>query len=104
MFEGLYSYIYILVIAFIQNVAFSITSRSRNRNNKRYLMIASTFSNGIWFLTFKELVMHDMNFTLFIPYVIGNVFGSVQGVNVSMWIEKKIGALADPKENKERKE
>jgi len=85
----------ILGLAYIQNISFSIVSRSRNRNSMKYHMIAATFSNTIWFLTFRELVRSDMNFLLFVPYVLGTVAGSLTGVKVSMWIEKLIGAEAD---------
>jgi len=85
----------ILILAFIQNVSFSIVSRSRNRNSMTYHIIAATFSNSIWFLTFRELVRSDMNFILFMPYCMGTVLGSVFGVKVSMWIENLIGAQAD---------
>jgi len=85
----------ILTLAYIQNISFSIVSRSRNRNNLKYHMLAACFSNTIWFLTFRELVRGDMNFLLFLPYVIGTVAGSLTGVKVSMWIEKLIRAEAD---------
>ena len=88
-------YVIILVLAFIQNISFTIVSRSRNRGNKNYHLIAAFFSNTIWFLTFRELVRADMNFTLFIPYVVGTMTGSVLGMNISMWIEKLLGASAD---------
>lgn len=86
---------YILVLAFIQNISFSIVSRSRNRNSMTYHLFASIFSNSIWFLTFRELVKSDMNFILFIPYCIGTVSGSICGAKISMWIEYLIGAEAD---------
>ena len=85
----------ILGLAFIQNISFSIVSRSRNRNNKKYHIIASLFSNSIWFLTFRELILGDMNYYLFIPYVIGTVIGSSYGMAISMKIEKWLGASAD---------
>lgn len=85
----------ILVLAFVQNVSFSIVSRSRNRNNIKYHLTAACFSNGIWFLTFRQLVRSDMNFVLFLPYMIGTVAGSICGVRVSMWIERLLGASAD---------
>lgn len=50
----------ILGLAFVQNVSFSVVSRSRNRNNMRYHMIAAFFSNSIWFLTFRELVRAEL--------------------------------------------
>lgn len=85
----------ILFLAYIQNISFSITSRSRNRDSVKYHLLAAMFSNTIWFLTFRELVKGDMNFILFVPYVLGTVAGSITGVKVSMFIEKFIGAKAD---------
>lgn len=85
----------ILVLAFIQNISFTIVSRSRNRGNKKYHMIAALFSNSIWFLTFRELVQGDMNLMLFVPYVIGTIAGSTYGMTISMKIEKILGASAD---------
>ena len=91
----IYTIIKILFLAFIQNISFSIVSRSRNRDNKKYHIIAALFSNSIWFLTFRELILGDMNYILFIPYVIGTVIGSTFGMTISMRIEKFLGASAD---------
>jgi len=85
----------LLGLAFVQSVSFSLVSRSRNRNNIKYHIIASIFSNAIWFLTFRQLVLSDMNLLLFIPYTIGTVAGSVTGVKVSQWIEKILHAESD---------
>ena len=57
--------------------------------------IASVFSNGIWFLTMRELVLADLSLWLLVPYVIGTVAGSLFGAKVSMRIEKWLGATAD---------
>lgn len=85
----------ILILAYIQNISFSIVSRSRNRDNMTYHVIAAFFSNTIWFLTMRELVVSDMTLLLLIPYTIGTVTGSLTGVKVSMWIEKKLNAQSD---------
>ena len=82
-------------LAYVQSISFSLVSRSRNRNNITYHIIASVFSNGIWFLTFRELILSDMNLILFVPYTVGTVAGSVTGVKVSQWIEKKLNAESD---------
>ena len=87
--------IIILGLAFIQNISFSIVSRSRNRDNIRYHIIAASLSNTIWFLTFRQLILSDMNYVLLLPYMIGTVAGSVFGVKISMRIEKWLGATAD---------
>lgn len=91
----IYSILKILVLAYIQSISFSIVSRSRNRNNLTYHLIAAIFSNTIWFLTFRELVVSNMNWILFIPYVLGTVVGSLSGVKISMFIEKWLNAYSD---------
>jgi len=85
----------ILVLAFVQNVAFSIVSRSRNRDNMTYHIFAATASNVIWFITFRELIAKDMTLMLLLPYTLGTVAGSVFGVKISMRIEKYLGAASD---------
>jgi hypothetical protein len=85
----------ILFLSFFQNIAFSIVSRSRNRNNLTYHLIAATLSNTIWFLTFRALVTSNMDFVLFVPYTLGTVAGSLYGVSISMKIETWLGAASD---------
>lgn len=82
----------ILFLAFIQNVSFSMVSRSRNRDNMTYHAICSVMSNAIWFLTMHQLVVQDLSYWLLIPYVCGTVAGSLSGAKISMFIEKAIGA------------
>jgi len=85
------SVLVMMVMAFAQNVSFSIVSRSRNRDSKLYHFIAAIFSNGVWFMTMKYLIVtQSMTWLLFIPYTIGTVSGSVTGQAISMWIEKKL--------------
>lgn len=87
--------LYIVALAFIQNVSFSIVSRSRNRDNMRYHVIAATFSNLLWFLTFRELIVADMSWVMLPGYTLGTVAGSVFGVKISMRIERWLGAASD---------
>lgn len=86
------SYLVILFLAFIQNVSFTMVSRSRNRDNMTYHAICSVFSNGLWFATMHFLVVSELNWLLAIPYIIGTVSGSIFGAKVSIKIEKIIGA------------
>jgi len=86
---------FIALLAFIQNVSFSIVSRSRNRDNVTYHLFAATASNLVWYLTFRYLVMADMSWALLPGYLIGTVSGSLFGVKVAMRIEKMLGATAD---------
>lgn len=87
--------IFILFLAFIQNVSFTMVSRSRNRDSYQYHAICSVFSNGIWFLTMRQLVVADLSYWLLIPYICGTVAGSLFGAKVSMRIETLIGARSD---------
>jgi len=100
---SIFNLVYILFLAYVQNISFTLVSRSRNRDNKAYHVIAAIFSNTIWFLTFRELVLADMTFMFFVPYVIGTVAGSVTGMSVSAKIEKWLGATADGHINKSKK-
>jgi uncharacterized membrane protein YfcA len=87
--------LWLTFLAFFQNVSFSMVSRSRNRDNMKYHIIASMLSNTIWFLTFRELVLADMNVWLLPFYMVGTISGSVLGAKVSMRIEQWLGATAD---------
>ncbi len=44
------------VISFIQNMAFTWTSRSRNSGDPAYHRFAAWSSNGIWFATYATLL------------------------------------------------
>jgi hypothetical protein len=85
-------WIQLLLLAFIQNISFTMVSRARNRNSKIYHVVCSLFSNGLWFLTLSTLVAADLTLMLAIPYIIGTTTGSLAGAEISMWIEKKLGA------------
>lgn len=89
------------VLAFVQNISFSVVSRSRNRNNLKYHLIAAFFSNGVWYLTFRSLVTAGMTLDLFWWYCAGTMFGSCLGVKISMKIEKWLGIGSDDHLKKE---
>lgn len=85
----------VLLLAFIQNVSFSVLSRSRNRDNLAYHAVAAVFSNTLYFLTLRELVTTDMSLDSVLPYVIGTATGSVCGSKASMVIERWLNARSD---------
>ncbi len=85
-----------MILAFAQNTSFSIVSRSRNRNSIAYHRIAAIFSNGVWFVTSKYLIVDKhMSWLLFIPYTVATVYGSTTGQQISMWIEQKLHLQSD---------
>ena len=85
-------YLTTLLLAFVQNIAFTMVSRSRNRDNMTYHAICSVASNGLWFATMHYLVVTQLDWWLAIPYITGTVAGSILGAKVSMKIEGIIGA------------
>jgi hypothetical protein len=85
----------ILILAFVQNIAFSLVSRSRNRDNFQYHLVASIFSNAVFFLTFRELMLAEMTMWLMLPYTLGTVTGSLTGTKISMWVERLLNARSD---------
>jgi len=89
------NWLLVICLAFVQNVSFTMVSRSRNRDSMHYHAICSVFSNGIWFLTMRQLVVAELSYWLLLPYVVGTVCGSLFGARVSMRIEKLINARAD---------
>jgi hypothetical protein len=81
--------------ALLQNSAFTVVSRARQRNHELYLEWASVFSNGIWFLTLSVLVFNDLSSYLLIPYLVGTGIGSLWGQNFAIALENKIGATME---------
>lgn len=89
-------YLYLIVLAFFQNVAFTLVSRARNRDNFTYHAVMAVFSNGIFYLTFKLLLVNEMGLDMLPFYLVGTVTGSLFGAKLALKIEEAIGALADP--------
>ena len=85
----------LVALSIVQNISFTLVSRARNRDNNDYHAIASVFSNGIYFLVFKQLYDADFALPVLAFYVLGTITGSVVGVKISMFIEKMLGASAD---------
>lgn len=85
----------LMILAVSQNISFALVSRARSRNNFAYHAIASIFSNGVWYLTFRYLTREQMPLILLTPYVALTITGSLIGVTVSMAIEKWLHITSD---------
>jgi hypothetical protein len=82
----------IMILAFCQNIAFSMVSRSRNHDHAGYHVICAIASNAVWYATSKYLVVSNgMPWDMFLPYTIGTVSGSLTGSKISARIEKVLG-------------
>lgn len=88
------SWFLLLSLAYVQNIAFTMVSRSRNRNNMTYHAVCSVASNGLWFATMGILVVADFTWPMALPYLVGTVAGSLTGARISMRIEELIGATS----------
>lgn len=81
-----------IVLAFCQNIAFSMVSRSRNHDHSGYHVICAIMSNGVWFACSKYLIVNNsMTWALMIPYTVGTVAGSLTGSKISARIERLLG-------------
>lgn len=87
----------LLIFAAGQQMAFTMVSRSRNRNSMTYHVIASIFSNGVWFLTFRQVNSVEWTLASYAPYSTGSAMGSITGAGVSMGIEKALNITSDLK-------
>ena len=50
----------IILLAYVQNISFSMVSRARNRDSQWYHASCSVMSNGLWFATFHLLVVEEV--------------------------------------------
>lgn len=88
-------YLTLTALAFFQNVAFTLVSRSRNRDHRGFHIVSSVLSNLAWFLTFKLLVVNNMGWDLFPFYLVGTTLGSEYGRMIAMRIERALFARSD---------
>jgi hypothetical protein len=89
--QSVASVLIMVALAFIQNVSFSMVSRSRNHDHSGYHVVCAILSNGIWFATMQYLVVNQLTWALFAPYTIGTVSGSLTGSKISARVEKWLG-------------
>lgn len=87
--------LYLALLSGVQQLVFTIVSRSRNRGHMGYHMIASILSNGVWFLTFRQANLEHWSPDLYLPFTLGGIAGSVGGAEISMQIERKLGISSD---------
>lgn len=74
----------LFLLTVLQNLSFTFVSRARNSKSLKYHAIAAVFSNGIWLLVIRKVVLNLDDVTLMITYVIAAVVGSLLAHYVSM--------------------
>ena len=85
----------IMVLAFVQNVAYSLQSRAGNRSSNLYHLVAAILASLVFFLTLRSLVVTKVTFDVLLPYIFGTMLGSMYGTSLSTTIETKIGAAVN---------
>lgn len=82
-------------VVFAQNLAFSLSVRSSNRDRFCYVVSASLLTNSLWFVSLGFLIAKPASVALFFSYVSGAVFGNFIGVCLAIRIERRLGASCD---------
>lgn len=85
----------VVLLAILQNTAYSLQSRARMRSSNLYHAIAATLATSVFFATLTVLFREKVTMALLVPYTWGTLLGSLWGTKLSVWIEGKIGAVAD---------
>ena len=84
----------------LQNASFTLVSRARNSDSITFHAIAAVFSNGIWVLVIRKLVINLDNWWMIGTYVIGTVIGSILMHYISMkYIEPYFKKRKDARRN-----
>jgi len=82
-------------LTILQNASFTLVSRARNSSSIAFHSIAAIFSNGIWLLVIRKIIMNLDSLEMMLSYLCGAVIGSILMHFVSMkYFEKgkrKIG-------------
>ncbi len=99
----------LIVVAFIQNMAFTLVSRSRNSADPDFHRKCAWCSNGIWFLCYmflmrsiwKDLMAGNMLpvFLVGAAYALATAEGSVLMMKIAIMREKgkrRVGARVEP--------
>lgn len=90
----------IMILAFVQNAAYSLQSRAGNRTSNLYHFIAAVFATTVFFVSLTYLIHLKVTLHVLLVYILGTMLGSVYGMKLSVFIERGIGAVADLGEEK----
>ncbi|MDP2630425.1 MAG: hypothetical protein Q8P56_03385 [Candidatus Uhrbacteria bacterium] len=97
----------VMVLGFMQVLAFVFVSRSRNRSDDRYHALAAIGSNGVWYLTFNSVFFYSLfaavrpadgsiPYDLFLPFTVGTIAGGLLAAHYSQKIERWMELHAGP--------
>ncbi len=81
----------LMVLAYTNNITSALVSRSKNRGHRNLLILTSFASWTTFVFTFSYLIRYSMDISLFVPYTVATVFGSITGARISMSIERVLG-------------
>jgi len=84
-----------MLLAFLQNLSYSMQSRAANRSNNLYHLIATIFATLIFFISLTYLITLKVTYEVLLTYILGTMLGSLYGVSLSAKVEKYLGAVAN---------
>ena len=87
--------IFVVIMAFFQNLAYGLQARARMRDNNTYHVIAIFVASFSFFYTLQYLSRNNLPLILLPTYIAATCYGTLWGNRVSMLIEKKIRAVVD---------
>jgi hypothetical protein len=85
----------VLGLAYAQNTAYGLQSRSANRNSNAYHLLAAVAASFTFFWSLQLLVRNELPPVLLAPYVFATVIGSVHANALSIRIEGALGLSAE---------
>ena len=94
-----YGVAFLVLMAYVQNVSYSLQSRAGTRSSNAFHVITAVFASLVYFMTFRYLYQGQMSLMLLPTYMFATVFGSLHGNVVSRKIEKHIGAQTEAPKN-----
>ena len=94
-----YGVLFLIVIAYVQNVSYSLQSRAGTRNSNAFHALTAVFATLVFFVTLRYLYKDQMPLMLLPTYLFATVFGSLHGKVISQKIEKHIGAKIEAPKN-----
>lgn len=90
---------FLIGMSYVQNVSYGIQARAGTRSSNAFHLITAIIAGLVFFITFRYLIQGNMPLALLPAYMFGTIFGNLNAVILSTWIESKIGAKTEAPKN-----
>ncbi|MCC6404862.1 MAG: hypothetical protein IT405_00540 [Candidatus Yanofskybacteria bacterium] len=85
----------VMGLAYLQNTAYGLQSRSANRNSNAYHVLAALAASFTFFWSLRLLVRNELPPALLAPYVFATILGTLHANTLSIRIESALGLSAE---------